>query len=120
MTRFRKRLGANIINELNEWIVLEEQERQSEEASKENDNDDDHQPSGSASEKNSTGSASPKMKNKGKLILEATCAPANIAYPTDLGLLNEAREKLEHIIDVLHEPHKGKLQNPRTYRKRGL
>jgi predicted nucleic acid-binding Zn ribbon protein len=31
MTRFRKRLGANIINELNEWIALEEQERQSEE-----------------------------------------------------------------------------------------
>jgi len=27
MPRFRKRLGANIINELNEWIVLEEQKR---------------------------------------------------------------------------------------------
>ncbi|NMH84033.1 IS5-like element ISBco3 family transposase [Heyndrickxia coagulans] len=129
MTRFRKRLGANIINELNEWIVLEEQKRQLEEASKENDNNDDHhddddhssgdhQPSGPASEENSTGSASPKTKNKGKLILDATCAPADIAYPTDLGLLNEAREKLEHIIDVLHEPHKGKLRKPRTYRKR--
>ncbi|WMM89528.1 IS5/IS1182 family transposase, partial [Heyndrickxia coagulans] len=69
-------------------------------------------------EKHSTGSASPKTKNKGKLILDATCAPADIAYPTDLGLLNEAREKLEHIIDVLHEPHKGKLRKPRTYRKR--
>jgi len=32
--------------------------------------------------------------------------------------LNEAREKLEHIIDVLHEPHKGKLRKPRTYKKR--
>jgi len=136
MTRFRKRLGANIINELNEWIVLEEQERQLEEEPKENDDDDhhddnddgndsddyhdsgDHQPSGSASEENSTESAFPKTKNKGKLILDATCAPADIAYPTDLGLLNEAREKLEHIIDVLHEPHKGKLRKPRTYRKR--
>ncbi|MGG3986938.1 IS5/IS1182 family transposase, partial [Heyndrickxia faecalis] len=39
MTRFRKRLGANIINELNEWIVLEEQKRQLEE---EKSNDDDH------------------------------------------------------------------------------
>ncbi|WP_179234586.1 IS5 family transposase [Heyndrickxia coagulans] len=140
MTRFRKRLGANIINELNEWIVLEEQKRQLEEASKENDNNDDQdhddedhddedrndhyhdrgdlQPSGSDSEKHSTESASPKTKNRGKLILDATCAPADIAYPTDLGLLNEAREKLEHIIDVLHEPHKGKLRKPRTYRKR--
>jgi ABC-type Zn2+ transport system substrate-binding protein/surface adhesin len=39
MTCFRKRWGANIINELNEWIVLEEQKRQVEE---ENNNDDDH------------------------------------------------------------------------------
>ncbi|WMM91319.1 transposase, partial [Heyndrickxia coagulans] len=66
----------------------------------------------------STDSASAKTRNKGKLILDATCALADIAYPTDLGLLNEAREKLEHIIGVLHEPHKGKLRKPRTYRKR--
>ncbi|MEZ0117793.1 UNVERIFIED_ORG: IS5 family transposase [Heyndrickxia coagulans] len=129
MTRFRKRLGANIINELNEWIVLEEQERQLEEASKENNNDDDRnddddhgsgnlQPSDPVLKENTTDLGSARTKNKGKLILDATCAPADIAYPTDLGLLNEAREKLEHIIDVLHEPHKGKLQKPRTYRKR--
>ncbi len=85
MTRFRKRLGANIINELNEWIALEEQERQSEEHLNDDhhDADDhssgDHQPSGPASEETSTGSASPKTKNKGKLILDATCAPADIA-----------------------------------------
>ncbi|WP_258921840.1 IS5 family transposase [Heyndrickxia coagulans] len=129
MTRFRKRLGANIINELNEWIVSEEQKRQLEE---ENNNDDDphddtddddhgsddHQTSDPASEEKSTESVSPRTQNKGKLILDATCAPADIAYPTDLGLLNEAREKLEHIIDVLHEPHKGKLRKPRTYKKR--
>jgi len=29
-------------------------------------------------------------KNRGKLILDATCAPADISYPTDLGLLNQA------------------------------
>jgi len=38
------------------------------------------------------------------LLLDATCAPADIAYPTDLSLLNKALEKLEHIIDVLHAP----------------
>ena len=32
--------------------------------------------------------------------------------------MNEAREKLEHIIDVLHEPLKGTRKKPRTYRKR--
>jgi hypothetical protein len=31
--------------------------------------------------------------NQGKLLLDATCAPADISYPTDLSLLNEAREK---------------------------
>ncbi len=37
--------------------------------------------------------------HKGQLILDATCAPADIRYPTDLGLLNDAREKTEQIID---------------------
>jgi hypothetical protein len=33
-------------------------------------------------------------------------------------LLNEARENLEKIIDMLHEPQKGNEKKPRTYRKR--
>lgn len=52
------------------------------------------------------------------LLLDATCAPSDVAYPTDLGLLNEAREKLEHIIDVLHELQKGERQKPRIYRRK--
>ncbi|MCK9276370.1 MAG: IS5/IS1182 family transposase, partial [Syntrophales bacterium] len=40
--------------------------------------------------------------NQGKLILDATCAPADIHYPTDIWLLNNVREALEEIIDVLH------------------
>jgi tRNA U34 5-carboxymethylaminomethyl modifying enzyme MnmG/GidA len=35
---------------------------------------------------------------QGKLLVDATCVPADIRYPTDLGVLNEAREKLEKII----------------------
>ena len=38
-------------------------------------------------------------KNKGTLILDATVAPADIRYPTDLSLLNECREGTEKIID---------------------
>ncbi|MCP4747314.1 MAG: transposase, partial [Desulfobacteraceae bacterium] len=38
-------------------------------------------------------------------------------FPTDLKILNEAREKSERIIDILHQPHRGKLKKPRTYRK---
>jgi transposase, IS5 family len=44
---------------------------------------------------------SSEQKNHGKLILDATCAPADIRYPNDLGLLNQAREQTERIIDGL-------------------
>ncbi len=54
---------------------------------------------------------------KGKLIVDATCAPADITYPTDLKLLNDAREKTEKIVDLLHAPLKGKVKKPRTYRQ---
>ncbi len=33
--------------------------------------------------------------NGGTLVLDATCCPADIAYPQDVNLLNQAREKLE-------------------------
>jgi hypothetical protein len=56
--------------------------------------------------------------NKGKLVLDATCAPADITYPTDLGLLNKAREQTEKIIDILYNPIKEQLKKkPRTNRK---
>lgn len=54
--------------------------------------------------------------NRGRLIADATCAPADIRYPTDVSLLNEAREKTEEIIDELHLPLVGKSPRPRTYR----
>ena len=38
------------------------------------------------------------QSNKGHLIVDATVAPADIKYPTDLDLLNEARENSELII----------------------
>nr|WP_212963302.1 IS5 family transposase [Cohnella xylanilytica] len=58
------------------------------------------------------------VTNKGTLMLDATCAPADIKYPTDLGLLNHAREILEDIIDVLHHPLIGEMEKPRTYREK--
>ncbi|MDW7657243.1 MAG: hypothetical protein SCM11_08715 [Bacillota bacterium] len=53
--------------------------------------------------------------NKGTLILDATCAPANIHFPTDTGLLNKAREVSERLIDALWIPTPGE-KKPRTYR----
>jgi len=57
-------------------------------------------------------------KNKGKLKLDATVVDQNITYPTDLGLLNTAREKTEAMIDVLYDQLRDKIKvKPRTYRK---
>lgn len=114
MTHFRKRIGADIINEVNEWMVLEEQPRDKEVDS--NDDPTDDRPSSAETESSLTSPES--SKNQGKLLLDATCAPADIAYPTDLALLNEAREKLEHMIDTLHVPYRGQVPKPRTYRQK--
>jgi transposase, IS5 family len=40
--------------------------------------------------------------NQGSLLIDATCAPADIGHPTDLSLLNEARELTEALIDAMH------------------
>lgn len=57
-----------------------------------------------------------QAENHGKLLLDATAAPQNITYPTDLKLLNAAREKSEAIIDKLYVKSDLK-EKPRTYRK---
>jgi len=49
--------------------------------------------------------------------LDATCAPAEIRYPTDLSLLNEARAKLDDIIDIMHKTFGKPGKRPRTYRQ---
>ncbi len=52
----------------------------------------------------------------GTLILDATVSPSNIRYPQDFSLLNEAREKLEKMIDSFHKEYEP-WKKPRTYRR---
>ena len=61
--------------------------------------------------------------NAGMLIADMTVAPADITYPTDIELLNTAREKTEELIDVLYqESHEQENTTneikPRTYRRK--
>jgi len=53
--------------------------------------------------------------HKGKLVIDATVAEQAIRYPTDLGLLNESRERTEQLIDELAKEIG--VKKPRTYRK---
>lgn len=97
MVRFRKRLTPEKLEAINEQIIRKmEAKRKAEEDHKD---DDKPQP----------------PSNKGTLIVDATCAPLQIKYPRDVELLNEAREKLEKIVDVLHTREDGK--KPRMYRQ---
>jgi IS5 family transposase len=63
---------------------------------------------------------SEEKPNEGTLIVDMTVAPADIAYPTDIELLNTAREKTEELIDVLYKslPEGQEDVKPRTYRRR--
>lgn len=48
-------------------------------------------------------------------MLDATCALQNAEYPQDINLLNEVREKLELLIDVICITFG--IAKPRMYRK---
>ena len=100
LVHFRQRISLNLINKVNERMV--EKMRSSTPIKPEKKKDSD---------------AKNESSNRGKLIIDATCAPADISYPTDLGLLNKARVHTEKIIDILYKQLKGQIpKKPRTYR----
>ena len=103
---FRQRFSLEQLSQINEELVLVEQATATQEDE-----------SSSSEEEDSDGSPSSKG-NSGKLVVDATCIPADIRYPTDISLVNEAREKSEQIIDILFEPLKGSKRKPRTYRQK--
>ena len=108
---FRKRVNQELVGRINERIVLNGTQRDQKTKPAE------EKAEVKARETGETDSESPS--NQGKLILDATCAPADINYPTDLKLLNQARKQTEKIIDRLHEQVREKLdKKPRTYRRR--
>ncbi len=59
---------------------------------------------------------SSEITHAGKLIVDATACPQDISYPTDLNLLNDSREKAEELIDFLYDPTRHD-KKPRTYRE---
>ena len=58
------------------------------------------------------------IDNQGSLLIDATCAPVDIRYPTDLSLLNEAREVTEVLIHLMYKTVRESFDHkPRTHRK---
>jgi len=117
MVYFRKRLPESVINDCNERIV-----RHGLNVIQAADADDDQgadKGGGSSTGHGSNDHTSMPSANQGTLLIDATCAPVDIRYPTDLSLLNEAREVTEKLIDAMHPPIREAFgQKPRTHRKK--
>lgn len=106
---FRKRLGMDSINSINEKIAELKANFASQENSTTKKNNKDTSDSDNHSEP-------AEVQNKGRITFDATACPQDIAYPTDLDLLSDAREKSEQLIDELYDPLLQK-KKPRTYRE---
>jgi len=147
LVEIRKRLGMEQINAINEQLIQFVQEKQEKstdvipdcevhlvyqpdilDENKEESNNEQISESNSSEtvevtdkvtvkDKNEEKLPVPAIVNRGKMIIDATVCPQDIAYPTDLNLLNDARKKSEELIDFLYqsELHEKK---PRTYRRK--
>jgi len=107
ITLFRQRATPQMLARLNDCVIgLKGRERK-----------DDEPPEvpplsgGSTSEETKEFA---QEQNKGTLILDATCAPQGIRYPTDISLLNEARELLEKMVTKGYKTGAW-VKKPRTY-----
>lgn len=101
----RKRLGNDAFDKFNQLIIEKSEGLKPHHArikKSKSKNNNDNQPN--------------TPPNKGILKVDATVADQEITYPTDLKLLNEARENLERIIDFLYNPLVDG-NKPRDYRR---
>ena len=109
LVHFRKRIGFELVLAVNESVVQAGMEPASAEASEK---------SASEADDDSDPPEPPSSGHQGQLIVDASCAPADIHYPTDLDLLNQAREHSERMIDEFYQQVAGCLpKKPRTYRR---
>ena len=111
----RKRMGQSVFDVFQSAIIdsVEEAKARRKKISREKPDQDDNEPPSASGD----GSSDKEQEHEGKLILDATVAPQAIRYPTDLSLLNEAREFSEQIIDELY-PKTDWKKKPRTYREK--
>lgn len=96
LVAFRKRIDEKMLCEINDMLLATAQEEDC------SDND---------------GGKGGDGGNRGTLLLDATCTPADVSYPQDLKLLNEGRGKADGIIDELQKSFP-LAKRPRTYRKK--
>ncbi len=94
MSEFRKRLSLDDMNKIND-ILSDYQNKNTGKSKRSNDDKE--------------------IKNKGRLKIDASVAPEDICYPSDVNLLNKSREKTEKMIDMMSN-YLG-VKKPRTYKR---
>ena len=119
MVHFHKRFSEEDLNRINEIIAERGKAMVIEAVTTLSDEDDSGDPDADAGNQLSLDDLVkpvdwPEGKNWGTLTIDASCTPADITYPTDLKLLNEARCSTERIIDDLCEQR----SDLRTHRPR--
>ena len=124
----RERLNLEILSKINEVIVLHKIRHEDDEKEIPKGNNKDEPPivkeesvyidAKEAEREELQKKPLPENKPKGKLLMDATVAPQNITYPTDLKLLNTARRKSEELIDKLYNPALDGYPKVRTYRQK--
>jgi len=116
----RKRMGSDMFESFEQAIVDQAvtiQKRKQQTSDKSDDGDDKLPPSTPtvAVDEKPAVSDDIAVTHRGRLLMDATVADQMIGFPTDVGLLNKAREIAEKLIDGLHKEAGGK--KPRTYRQ---
>lgn len=136
----RKRLGAKGADRLNSLLIRQAQElrlvKHRRKPAKPKGGDDpgssdtkgpqsieqrtstDHQEADTSAESSDNQVSCQSDANRGTMLVDATVAPLHIAFPTDSGLLNHAREHSEQLLDVLYKSAESLWAvKPRTYRR---
>lgn len=120
ITRFRKRVTKQMLSEINDMVIgrIKAQEEERKEPPEDPPSEGPPSSGGEPQEAGDEAKHESDPANEGTMIVDATCAVQNIRFPTDISLLNEAREKLERLIDAIHASGTTEGKKPRTYRKR--
>lgn len=100
----RKRLGDDDFDQMNQIIIAKALNINIKENAKAYENGD-----------NKNDNETTNNQNKGKVQFDATIADADIKFPTDLSLLNDAREKSEEILGFICKTLA--IETPRTYKR---
>jgi len=130
--QIRKRLGVEELNAINERIY--ELSLKNNDTTNEDENDDDTNGTGvtvligntsvqredittAEISENESEENRDSVTHKGRILIDATACPQDIAHPTDFKLLNDCREKTEELIDLVYCSGLHGALKPRTYRE---